>query len=62
MEKQDMNLVCKECNNEFIWSCGEQNFLVGLLKDGKIQEIKKPLFCKDCREIIKKNRAINRLG
>lgn len=40
---QDKNLVCKDCNNEFIWTIGEQEFYK---EKGFTNE---PVRCPECR-------------
>ncbi len=48
IEYQDETLVCKECNNEFVFTAGEQRFYA---EKGFVN---KPKTCKACRDA-KKN-------
>lgn len=48
VEYQDETLICKECNNEFVFSAGEQRFYA---EKGFVN---KPKTCKACRDA-KKN-------
>jgi len=47
MDFQDKTLTCKECNNEFNWSAGEQKFYA----DKGLQN--SPGRCPDCRKAMK---------
>lgn len=51
MEKEDLVLICKDCNNEFIFSITEQEFYKGL-------GFNNPVRCKACRKA-KKQRSKN---
>lgn len=51
MDFQDKNLTCKDCNNEFVWSAGEQKFYA----DKGLQN--PPSRCKDCRNQMKTEKA-----
>lgn len=55
-EKKDIELVCGDCKNTFVWTKGEQKFLYGLLNDGRIKGITTPKRCPDCRQTHKQNR------
>ena len=52
----DKELICVECGEQFVWSIGEQNFMADLQAQGKIQEVKEPKRCPDCRRKRKPNR------
>jgi len=47
---QDKTIICKDCNQEFTFSAGEQSFYVekGFEND--------PVRCSDCRKIKKEKR------
>lgn len=61
---QDKNIECCDCKNGFVWTEGEQDFMDGLLRDGKLDrrnddgdiipgQITPPKRCIDCRSIKK---------
>lgn len=43
MEKQDKVIVCSDCNTEFTWTIGEQDFYAE-------HEFVEPKRCKSCRK------------
>lgn len=43
MEKQDITIVCSDCQTEFLWSEGEQIFY-------EENQLLPPKRCKDCRK------------
>lgn len=45
---KDIELNCV-CGKKFIWTSGEQSFMNDLLEKGKIEEVKQPKRCKECR-------------
>ena len=51
MSYQDRNISCRDCNNEFVFSGGEQEFYAskGLMND--------PVRCPDCRNARKSARS-----
>lgn len=51
MSYQDRNIACRDCNNEFVFSGGEQEFYAskGLMND--------PVRCPDCRNARKSARS-----
>lgn len=51
MEYQDIELTCQEknCGKTFLFTAGEQDFMNGLMEDGKIQSVTAPKRCEDCR-------------
>jgi len=51
MEYRDKTLVCVECNQQFIWTAGEQLFF----SDKGFKN--EPKRCKDCKS--KRNQALN---
>jgi len=56
----DETLICTECNAEFIFTAGEQEFYTEkgfLTPDGELQ---KPRKCKPCRDAAKANRYRDR--
>lgn len=50
MEYDDKKLTCRDCNNEFVWSSGEQKFYA---EKGFENE---PSRCPDCRKAFKDNK------
>jgi hypothetical protein len=42
-ERQDKTIVCSDCNTEFIWTAGEQEFYA-------INNLADPKRCPDCRK------------
>ncbi len=52
----DKELICVGCREDFTWTSGEQEFMSGLLEDGKINQIITPRRCKPCREKSKQER------
>lgn len=52
-DMDDINLECGNCAKGFVWSVGEQEFLVNLYRQGKITEVRAPRFCKECRRVFK---------
>lgn len=60
MEKEDIELTCKDCEQLFIYTKGEQNFMSDLFikgkldKDGVEGKIVTPKRCPECRQIHKK--------
>lgn len=48
--EQDKDLVCIDCGTAFVWTSGQQYFMKGLLRDGKIKQIIEPKRCIVCRE------------
>lgn len=51
---EDINLVCKECGNTFVWTAGEQEFYKQKGFDNQ------PTRCADCRRANKMRRNNNR--
>lgn len=61
----DKKLYCADCNTEFIWTVGMQEFLEGLRIDGKLDrkdsrtgemiagQVTPPKRCPDCRDLKK---------
>lgn len=58
---QDIKKVCVQCNEEFIWTGGEQKFMNQLFEEGKIKAVIEPKRCPDCRKE-KKARFDNRFA
>lgn len=50
---EEKKIICKDCNNEFIFSVGEQNFY----KDKGLSD---PIRCKDCRKKRKADKPIQK--
>lgn len=46
---QDIEHVCIECNNYYLWTAGEQKFLNKLVEDKKIEKATPPKRCPACR-------------
>lgn len=48
---EDIELVCTEkgCGRNFIYTKGEQNFMNGLMEDGRIKAVTAPKRCEECR-------------
>ena len=50
---EDKTIVCKDCNNEFVFTAGEQEFFAQ-------KGFSEPVRCKDCRDAKKaRNNAAN---
>lgn len=55
MNFEDKELVCTQCRTNFIWTFGEQEFIQGLIDDGKTGRDGRPIVmttpkrCKECR-------------
>lgn len=46
---QDKDLICL-CGEPFVWTSGEQKFMDSLLSKGKIQYVRQPKNCTNCRQ------------
>ena len=61
---QDIKITCV-CGEEFVWTKGEQDFLQGLVNDGKTNRDNTPVTftqpkrCKECRAAKKAMRERN---
>lgn len=54
---KDIELQCKDCGANFIFTVGQQQFLRDLVADGKIETYNPPARCEDCRAAKKKKYA-----
>lgn len=57
----DITITCA-CGEQFVWTAGEQEFMNDLLEKGKIQEVKQPKRCKECRLEHKRRKADQERG
>lgn len=69
---EDTNLFCADCNTEFIWTVGQQEFMQSLKENGKLDrlsndgvtmiegQVTPPKRCDDCRGIRKSKYPTNR--
>lgn len=63
--KTDKDLVCiggkynDGCRQGFVFTVGEQEFLEGLYRDGKVSEMSQPKYCPDCRARRKEKKSRN---
>lgn len=46
----EKKITCSECNKEFTWTSGEQQFMNKLFEDGKIKSVIEPKRCPSCRQ------------
>ena len=53
MENKDQIIVCKDCQREFVFTEGEQEFYAQ-------KQFSAPLRCKECRQAKKQNNRSNR--
>lgn len=55
----DISYVCRnpDCQAPAVWEVGEQKFMLKLQEEGKVQDIKMPSLCKECRAERKRSKA-----
>lgn len=57
---EDKEYTCGDCGEQFLWTIGEQKFMLNLQEQGKLQgELTEPKRCKECR-LRKKERMSRR--
>lgn len=57
-EFSSLKLICVDCDEQFDWTTGEQEFLLNLKNQGLISSINQPKRCQSCR--LKRNQTKTR--
>lgn len=49
-EYEDTIILCKDCQQKFVWTAGEKKFLDDLMYAGKIPVAIAPVRCRPCKQ------------